>query len=597
MENTRNSCGRYRFLGFSMSAPAINVIFFLGLLLWPGLVSAEKAREGQFLPNTTLVLPQSQLRIKLDLPPRTISPPDYQFETRLGWLAGAHARYYTKWLGAYKYLFQPLATPDYIASAMRDEVKRIDGLPESERQEYLLGMMRDQATLELAEFDDDWYRQVFAAAFVDVLSSFGAAAGQVKFKLPERGAAVGGAVVSTVAGGGIGGNPSLLHREARLKALREYVLRRCGCLDPGGDTFKILDAALDLSLPKIRESYRTGLGRVLATYGKGKRSAIPVLNPVAQMIDNRQVFFNDEVAKIKSLKEKDPAAHAAFLVRFLFDIENLQKELMEDADTTSGSEYLASFLSSLAAGTIGGLSVTTLIGVEGLQMVYVNGVGAALSAIGSGSLQWEKLSEKKQLILTMAALRHTVLHAIKSYQGDCGCKPVTKMLPFEKSDCPPCQESGRIGLRSAEVRTEEGFDQLECTYHMLFNGQWQVPQVTGLIGKTRALVARGKSVEQAKSKYAEFRAGMKQEFEAAMAKKKPESVTVDLTETETTMETRSTELIEGRGTIRYHSRLGFYLYKNCLVIIETHRDTDEAWVIRVFNKLKEDTMALVDKKG
>jgi hypothetical protein len=597
MENIRNSSGQYRFLGFSLSSLVIGVMTLLGTVLLPRSVSAEKAPEGKFLPNTTLVLPQSEFRKKLDLPPRTIAPPDYQFETRLGWLAGSHAGYYTKWFGAYKYLAQLDATPEYITSAIRDEVKRIDGLPEAERQEYLLGMMRDQATLELAELNDDWYKQVFASAFMDVLSSLPTSKGLEALKVPGLGSAAGGAAASAVAGGLVGGNPSRIHREARLKALREYVRRRCGCMDPGGDQFKAPEHAWQLVMPNVRESYGTGLGRILATYGKGKRSDFRPAIPIAQWFDQRQTLLNAEMAKITNWKEKDPATHAAYLIRFLYDIENVQKELMEDADTTTGSEYLASFLTSLAAGTIGGFSVTTLIGLKSPQNLYIDGVGSLLSAIGSGGLQWGKLSEKKQLILTMAAVRNMVLRLITSYSGDCGCKPAAKMLPFEERDCPPCQEFGKIGLLSAKVSTIEDFDQLECTYHLLFDGKWQASLITLLFGETRALIARGNSVEQAKNKYGEFRAKMKQEFEASMAKKKPESVTVDFTEAEDTLEIRSTEMIEGRGTIRFHGRLGFYLYKNCLIIIETHKDSDEAWVIRVFNRLKEDMMSLVDKKG
>ncbi len=48
---------------------------------------------------------------------------------------------------------------------------------------------------------------------------------------------------------------------------------------------------------------------------------------------------------------------------------------------------------------------------------------------------------------------------------------------------------------------------------------------------------------------------------------------------------------------KFYKKDGWFRYENCILLITTHKDRDHAWVRRVFDKLKKDLEALVDRKG
>jgi len=410
----------FHYEGWKQMNNAIRSIFFLLLIILIPLdvhIFADKAPDGSHLPNEPLTIPRTKSQKLWDLPSTKIRPPDYKFETRMGWLSGAHLKYKEEFR-----LFGHWPGDDQrtaIARAMKAEIQNVASLSTIQKEEYLEGMLRDQVMLEFAEVDSDWMGSVFGTAFLDFLASGGSSGFTKAMSMKGLESAAKGSATST--GTGMlfsyikgGGDQAELHMKTRMAILEKLIMSRCGCINPSNAGFAPVQALDGIVLPKAKGNYRTNLARLLSTYGKGKMDRPQ--RPIATWFnDPRHGLFKKELQKINGYTKnpKTKGQYASFLTNFLFDIEVLQHELLQDLNTTTGLEVLSGFLLSLNTGFLGGA-----VGGSELFMAALN---AMVSAVGSGLSEWNKLTDKQRLIIGIAGMRNAILKRLLSLSGDCGC--------------------------------------------------------------------------------------------------------------------------------------------------------------------------------
>jgi len=171
-----------------------------------------------------------------------------------------------------------------------------------------------------------------------------------------------------------------------------------------------------------------------------------------------------------------------------------------------------------------------------------------------------------------------------------------------KDDCPPPPESN-LYLAEADVwhDAEMNYDCLECTYEMLFNGVKQLPIISMKFGWTDASLMVFDSIEKAKEMFAEAKPMLREQMEEEKRKQREElgrEPPVEVKWDESDPDALILESIDSSMADRkFYKKLAWFRYENCLFIVGTHKDRDHAWVRRVFDKLKKDLEALVDRKG
>lgn len=398
------------------------------LILAPGALAQQQpsiATEGEYLPNEPFLLPRSQVNKLFDLPSPQLPPPEFHYETRLGWLIGANADYHRF------FNIQAESTERDFAWAIHTEMKRVAKLESEARAAYLTGMIRDLGTLELTDLDNRWMTQIAKAAYFDFMLGGLGSAGLSAMSIKGMAEFASSGVTSVVADqiSQYLKNPRSLS-EARLALLRQYITERCGCALPMEGRF-VQGMSYDLAVAAVRNKYNTRLGHLIATGGKG-RTATQLI------IDQRQYLVNQEFAQLKELRSKKPQEFAAYLINFSYDIEMLQTELLEDQRSSPGVSIIINLgLGAVAAATGPQMPVAQALFDKAMTLtvgaISDSAAGAALSGSYTALAEWGSLSEEKKLMASLAALRRVTLQGIRSLPGDCGCKPasVKKKKPVE----------------------------------------------------------------------------------------------------------------------------------------------------------------------
>ena len=171
-----------------------------------------------------------------------------------------------------------------------------------------------------------------------------------------------------------------------------------------------------------------------------------------------------------------------------------------------------------------------------------------------------------------------------------------------EDDCPPPPEPN-LYLSEADVRhdAEVNYDCLECTYEMLFKGEKQRLIISMMFGSTHAGLFVFDSIEKAKEMFAEAKPKLREQMEEEKRKQREElgrEPPVEVKWDESDPDALIVESIDSSMADRkFYMKTGWFRYENCLFLIGTHKDRDHAWVRRVFDKLKRDLEALVDRKG
>jgi len=183
-----------------------------------------------------------------------------------------------------------------------------------------------------------------------------------------------------------------------------------------------------------------------------------------------------------------------------------------------------------------------------------------------------------------------------------------KLGALTKDDCPSPPEPN-LYLFEADVEhdAEVNVDCLECRYG-LFNGEKprrygeeQRPWVASIFGWTKANLFAFDSIEKAREMFTEAKPKLREQIEEEIRKQRedpgggpPLEVKWDESDPDALIgECIDSSVADRKG----YMKVGWFRYENCFFIIGTHKDRDQDWVRRVFDKLKRDLEALVDRKG
>jgi len=158
-----------------------------------------------------------------------------------------------------------------------------------------------------------------------------------------------------------------------------------------------------------------------------------------------------------------------------------------------------------------------------------------------------------------------------------------------------------------EYDAEVNVDCLECKYG-LFNGEKprrygeeQRPWVASLFGWTKTNLFAFDSIEKAKEMFTEAKPDLRERVEEEIRKQRedpgggpPLEVKWDESDPDALIgECIDSSVADRKG----YMKVGYFRYENCFFLIGTHKDRDQDWVRRVFDKLKRDLETLVDRKG
>lgn len=177
-----------------------------------------------------------------------------------------------------------------------------------------------------------------------------------------------------------------------------------------------------------------------------------------------------------------------------------------------------------------------------------------------------------------------------------------------KDDCPsPPEPNLYLFKADVEYDAEVNVDCLECKYG-LFNGEKprryeeeQRPWVASLFGWTKTNLFAFDSIEKAKEMFTEAKPKLREGVEEEIRKQRedpgggpPLEVKWDESDPDALIGKCIDSSVADR---KLYMKVGWFRYKNCFFIIGTHKDRDQDWVRRVFDKLKKNLEALVDRKG
>lgn len=185
---------------------------------------------------------------------------------------------------------------------------------------------------------------------------------------------------------------------------------------------------------------------------------------------------------------------------------------------------------------------------------------------------------------------------------------ILKLGALTKDDCPPPPEPN-LYLFEADVEhdAEVNVDCLECRYG-LFNGEKsrrygeeQRPWVASIFGWTDANLFAFDSIEKAREMFTEAKPKLREQIEEEIRKQREDpggGPPLEVKWDESDPDALIGECIDSSVADRkLYMKVGWFRYENCFFIIATHKDRDQDWVRRVFDKLKRDLEALVDRKG
>ncbi len=177
-----------------------------------------------------------------------------------------------------------------------------------------------------------------------------------------------------------------------------------------------------------------------------------------------------------------------------------------------------------------------------------------------------------------------------------------KLGALTKDDCPSPPEPN-LYLSEADVRydAEVNCGYLDCKYGLLFNGEKQGPWIGSIYGWTHVTLFTFDSIEKAREIFTEGKPKFREQIEEEKRKQREKLGREPPMEDEWDESDPDALIVKSIDSSmadrKFYIKGGWFHYKNCIFIITTHKDRDQDWVRRVFDKLKKDLEALIDRKG
>jgi len=170
-----------------------------------------------------------------------------------------------------------------------------------------------------------------------------------------------------------------------------------------------------------------------------------------------------------------------------------------------------------------------------------------------------------------------------------------------KDDCPSSPEPN-LYLSEAHVEydAEVNCGYLDCKYGLLFNGEKQGPWIGSIYGWTHVTLFTFDSIEKAREIFTEGKPKFREQIEEEKRKQREKLGREPPMEDEWDESDPDALIVKSIDSSmadrKFYIKGGWFHYKNCIFTITTHKDRDQDWVRRVFDKLKKDLEALVDRK-
>jgi len=177
-----------------------------------------------------------------------------------------------------------------------------------------------------------------------------------------------------------------------------------------------------------------------------------------------------------------------------------------------------------------------------------------------------------------------------------------KLGALTKDDCPsPPEPNLYLSEAHVEYDAEVNCGYLDCKYGLLFNGEKQGPWIGSIYGWTHVTLFTFDSIEKAREIFTEGKPKFREQMEEEKRKQREKLGREPPMEDEWDESDPDALIVKSIDSSmadrKFYIKGGWFHYKNCIFIITTHKDRDQDWVRRVFDKLKKDLEALIDRKG